>query len=403
MKCCLVRLVSAGIFLSTFATVNTQGDTIYVDDDGPTDFESIQEAIDNSGDGDTIVVEKGVYLENIHFKGKNIILTGTNPKDPAVIASTIIDGDQLDSVVTFDGTENSQCLLSGFTIRNGNGHDAGGICGGTESDHTKASIVGNTIIRNVGWDCGGITFCDGLIENNLIANNTSYYWISGGGLYECDGIIRNNIIVANYSVGCDSAGALSFCDALIENCTIAYNIGAFVIAHGWEPQPVEHNIIRNCIIWGNSPNVWGNSPYWDELPTTSFTYIDVDPLFVWPGYWESAGNPEENIPGIFVLGDYHLKSQAGRFDPAAKEWVYDEVTSTCIDAGDPISPLGAEPFPSGGIINMGAYGATPEASKSYFGKTPCKTIIAADINGDCNVNMTDLSILVLHWLEDRNP
>jgi len=63
-------------------------------------------------------------------------------------------------------------------------------------------------------------------------------------------------------------------------------------------------------------------------------------------------------------GDYHLKSQAGRWDPVSLSWVTDDVTSPCIDAGDPDSPVGDEPMPNGGIINMGAYGGTVETSKS---------------------------------------
>jgi hypothetical protein len=31
---------------------------------------------------------------------------------------------------------------------------------------------------------------------------------------------------------------------------------------------------------------------------------------------------------------------------------------------------------------MGAYGETPEASKSYFGQRVCKTVIAGDVNGN---------------------
>jgi len=130
------------------------------------------------------------------------------------------------------------------------------------------------------------------------------------------------------------------------------------------------------------------------MPTTFFSSTDVDPLFVSPGKWKG---------GSFVPGDYHLKSQGGRYDPVRRTWVYDDVTSPCIDAGDPMSPVGAEPFASGGVINMGAYGGTGEASKSYFGKAPCATIVAGDINGDCSVNLADLGILSLHWLEDYNP
>jgi hypothetical protein len=75
--------------------------------------------------------------------------------------------------------------------------------------------------------------------------------------------------------------------------------------------------------------------------------IDVEPCFADPGN-----------------RDYHLKSQAGRWDPASQTWVQDDITSPCIDAGDPDTSIGSEPSPNGDIINMGAYGGTDETSKS---------------------------------------
>ena len=84
----VIALLCAGISRSA-------GETIYVDDDGPADFNNIQAAIDDANDGDTVIVEKGLYFENIRFKGKNIALVGTDPEDPSVVASTIIDGREL--------------------------------------------------------------------------------------------------------------------------------------------------------------------------------------------------------------------------------------------------------------------------------------------------------------------
>jgi len=97
-----------------------------------------------------------------------------------------------------------------------------------------------------------------------------------------------------------------------------------------------------------------------------------------------------------------LKSQAGRWDANEGRWTKDDVTSPCIDAGDPKSPIGYEPFPNGGRVNMGAYGGTTEASKSYFGEPVCETIIAGDINGDCKVNFKDFAFMAFHWLEDNS-
>jgi hypothetical protein len=68
--------------------------------------------------------------------------------------------------------------------------------------------------------------------------------------------------------------------------------------------------------------------------------------------------------------DFHLKSEYGRWVPAKSEWVKDDVTSSCIDAGSPADPYEAEPPPNGGRVNIGACGNTPEASRSEAGTTP---------------------------------
>jgi hypothetical protein len=341
---------------------------IYVDDDGPADFNNIQKAIDASKNGDEIIVAPGTYYENINFLGKNVVLRSTDPNNSDVVAATIIDGNNADSVVTFTGTENETCILAGFTIQNGfQDYDdyskgGGGICGGSQENHSQATIRNNIITRNFAWDGGGLSRCDGLIKKNIITSNTARWYQGGGGLYQCNGIMRNNIIAGNVSGGCESAGGLSYCDGIVENSTIAQNI-----SHGWGALASCNGTIRNCIVWGNSPEP-GN--------------IDVDPYFADPNN-----------------SDYHLKSQAGRWDPKSKSWVKDDVTSPCIDAGDPMSPVGYEPFPNGGRINMGAYGGTAEASKSYFGKPLCESIVAGDINGDCKVDFTDFAIMASHWLQ----
>jgi hypothetical protein len=164
--------------------------------------------------------------------------------------------------------------------------------------------------------------------------------------------------------------------------------------------------IRNCCI-DNDPNAifveaWGSPP---EPPAGSCSYITADPKFAETRYWDPNESPDKppDYPydDFWIDGDYHLKSQAGRWEPDSETWVQDDVTSPCIDAGDPNSPIALEPFPNGGIVNMGAYGGTVEASKSYFGKPVCEAIVAGDINGDCKVDFNDLILMAAHWLEDN--
>jgi hypothetical protein len=95
--------------------------------------------------------------------------------------------------------------------------------------------------------------------------------------------------------------------------------------------------------------------------------IESDPYFADSGSWDTNDTPEDASDDFWIGGDYHLKSQARHWDSVGESWVVDDVTSPCIDAGDPNSAVAFEPFPNGGIVNMGAYGGTAEASKSPSG------------------------------------
>ncbi len=125
--------------------------------------------------------------------------------------------------------------------------------------------------------------------------------------------------------------------------------------------------------------------------------MEADPGFADPGIWDSQGTPDDTTDDSWIAGDYHLKSQAGRWDPIDEIWVQDEASSPSIDGGDPFAPIGDESFPNGGVANMGVYGADAEASKTYFGGPVCETRMAGDVNGDCRVDLEDLLIVVAQW------
>jgi len=79
----------------------SQATIITVDDNGPADFDNIQDAINFSGLGDTIVVKPGNYNRMIFFNNKSVTLMSENPNDLAVVQSTIIAVDSGYSV-SFD-------------------------------------------------------------------------------------------------------------------------------------------------------------------------------------------------------------------------------------------------------------------------------------------------------------
>jgi predicted outer membrane repeat protein len=155
--------------------------------------------------------------------------------------------------------------------------------------------------------------------------------------------------VANFVIrGCPNAAILCAEGAspTLKNLTIVENEFGIIAYGGANPY------IANCILWGNSAGdlfdcqgryscIQHNPPNWNA------GNINTDPLFA-----------NEDI------GDFHLKSQHGRYVAESDTWVTDDVTSPCIDAGHPDEYPGAEAIPNGARINMGAYGGTPYASIS---------------------------------------
>ena len=97
--------------------------------------------IDAAESGDEIVVGRGVYNENIDFKGKNLTIRSIDPNDPTVVASAVINGSNQQPVVTFSGGENALCVLVGFTITGGK---RGIFCSQASPTIINCIITGNT-------------------------------------------------------------------------------------------------------------------------------------------------------------------------------------------------------------------------------------------------------------------
>jgi len=286
-------------------------------------------------------------------------------------------------------------------------------------------ITGNA----VRWAGGGIgaSDCNVTIRNCTLSDNTAGSDLGGvgGGIYIGGGtaMVRNSILWDDDATD-----------------------GAEIAVQGWGPPSttsVSYSEVKegfsavsvdpcSTLNWGE-----GNS--------------DTDPCFVNPGFRHPNDTPLDANDDFWVDGDYHLKSKAGRWewskytglDPIGDdfidlsdfavfanswqtkggyipadldrsgfvdlsdlkllldsyladyqggEWIADDVTSPCIDAGDPNSDWTAELWPHGKRINMGAYGGTSEASMSVsmLGNV-------ADLNHDGNVDFRDFAILAEDW------
>ena len=217
---------------------------VYNPDNG-FEYETIQEAINAGQSGDTFIVNPGIYMENIVFDDKDITVRSSDPSNPDILASTIIDGGENGSVVRFTGGDTS--TLEGFTIRNGNtvsngggiyigdsspiiknntisGNTTSGTGGGIYIYNSLPTISGNTIESNNASGGGGIYMSDSspMIIGNTITDNTAATYGGGIDMYHLNPSIIDNTITDNdatYGGGIN----VSFCNPTITGNIITGN------------------------------------------------------------------------------------------------------------------------------------------------------------------------------------
>jgi len=191
---------------------------------------------------------------------------------------------------------------------------AGDGSGGIRCDDYTSPTIGNCIVAgNASGDEGGGVSCKWgarpRIENCTIVGNSSRY---GGGVYciETDTVIADCLIGENKAAHGDEIALALLQEEQRQGTTVT--IAHSDVRGGQDNVYVDHG----CVL------VW------------SGTNMSVDPCFASPGYWDAD---------VWIEGDYHLKSGTGRWDPDSQSWVLDDVTSPCIDAGDPNSYIRYEP------------------------------------------------------------
>jgi len=275
----------------------------------PLDYQTIQHGINASVDGDTVLVQPGIYMENINFRGHNIVLgslfltTGYQP----YIAQTIIYGGQPNhpdtaSCVLIVSGEDSRAVLTGFTLTGGSGtvwqnthnnlffREGGGILIQMSSPTIKNNIivnneaVDNSDVYSAGG--GGIRVGDSnsLIENNIIFNNSGRYG-SGIVLNYATGTLRGNLILEN-SGGEDYGGAgIWTCgggQSIIEGNTIVGNSSAMG-GGGLLIWSTSVSAVNN-IIYGNTARSGYPQIRFTNGGTGTFRYCDIE------GGWSGEGN-----------------------------------------------------------------------------------------------------------------
>jgi hypothetical protein len=248
-------------------------------------------------------------------------------------------------------------------------------------ESTPAPLIQNNLFLNPEHDdMINPTRCSAVIIGNVIAGSDDHGVVLRD---RCFPVMMNNFII-----NCQNGGVAveNSCQATLINNTIVdcgrglrlFDLGRWGPPYNLNPGGGTATVI-NCIIWDCPQPVTltdsSNTQIADRGSHITIKYSDIEgdrngisisgsqSTATW-GQGNINSDPQFAAAGN---GDYHLKSQAGRWDPIRERWVKDNYTSPCIDAGDPGSPVAFEPYPNGGIINMGAYGGTDEASMSPSG------------------------------------
>jgi parallel beta-helix repeat protein len=291
---------------TTHDFVLTPRNKLYVGGSGPGNYTKIQDAINDSSDGDTVYVydDSSPYYENVQII-KSINLIGENKE------TTIIDGNEIGDVLWLMTDEIN---VSGFTIQNGS--NSNGTAGGIRLDASSNSKIFNNIVKNN--DKYGIHVIENESSNNLISRNIimkngaddyrtraclNIYLLRSSNNIIADNIIKDaigigigicywsenttvsrNIITDNKMEGIKSR--FSYNNTIIENTIENNNLFGIRILYGSSSNLFQRNNIQNnfpinvFFILTNPkyPNHWDNN-YWGQsrlFPKPIIGYVQAD-------------------------------------------------------------------------------------------------------------------------------
>ncbi len=401
---------------------------------------TIQAAIDASDayEGDTVLVLPGIYTgpgnRDMDYMGKQITVKSTNPDDPTVVAQTVIDCDGSEDhphrAFIFQSLEDTNSVVSGFTIRRGYEWSGGAIycrsssplitrcafknnssseCGGAINASYSTSTISKCTFNLNQSDRGGAMCClwdSPLIENCDFYNNSSRF---GGGLYldgwgftrlidcrfegnstedptetgsgcggavynDCsDALIANCVFNGNTTDGRGGGVRNYYGKISIANCTLVNNHGD--IGGGFHNTPDEDSSsISNCIFWNNTDGSGSGelSQLYSEDRLLSITSSCIQGLLTYAG----NGNIGEDPLFVSIDGPEEIP---GTDDDNLRL----QAESPCVNAGDNTSlppelttDLDGLPRVQACVTDMGAY---ENQEIHYFG----------DANDDCTVDLND--------------
>lgn len=307
----------------------------------PSQHATIQDAINAASAGDTVMVTpNAIYVENIIFMGKDIVVTTPNPATDRY--NTIIDGSgAMLSTVRFIDMETNAAQLIGFTIKNGSGTlrswwyylgssivAGGGILIDSPSAFNQAApstgssptlnflIVENNIASMGGGICSW-RGCRPIIKNTMVRYNTALELAAGILVIEAFGgsvtpvVLENVAITHNNCTGTIGGGGIVAnytSNVVMKHCTVADNLASAPFGENLFRANGAIFIIYNSIIQTGTADLLynqGGTLFQSELHNSCVSNFNGPILNI-------IGNI--TTPPDFVnqaIGDYHLQASSG--------------------------------------------------------------------------------------------
>ena len=193
----------------------------------PTDYPTIQGAIDASSNGDTILIEPGTYYESGINISKSIDVVGLDDKGG-------------DIHVTIDAMEDTSAIY-------------------IEASYAAISLYNLIITGGSGQEGGGV-FVDShvstvTLENCRITGNTS---TRGGGVYVWRGFVQCIDTVVENNHAAKGGGVYINNDASIANCIIEYNTAEYGggVYMRYSECTLSQSLVQNNTALVNGGGIW---------------------------------------------------------------------------------------------------------------------------------------------------
>ena len=198
----------------------------------PDDYSTIQEAINNASNGDTVFVKSGIYYENIDVN-KTVSLIGEN-RETTIIDSYAEAPDKVAINVTVSGVE-----VTGFTILNSYPIPFSPVWGVWL--WTNSSIFYRNIVTGNHGEGILVAGHDNVISENILSNNDWGISVSGE-----DNLITGNIVSGN------SAAPQIVCSSASRRNTIENNTASSIDLNCCKETTLRANEMLSLTVEGNS-------------------------------------------------------------------------------------------------------------------------------------------------------